>query len=172
MRIKHVTIHNWRSIRHLDIDVQPFMIFLGPNNCGKSNVLSALNLFFSPSEKADETDRCSTGGLDEDVSVEVEFDDLTEQDRTTFKQYILPGNYLRLVKTCPARAAGKGEYHGYRWVPEEEWLNPDSAGDYLNKEQLRFIRHTHCDIIEVYFPGPDRVTKAAVERSVAVPGSS
>lgn len=45
MRIKRVTIDHYRSIEHIDIDFpnnRPLILF-GPNNAGKTNVLSAIN---------------------------------------------------------------------------------------------------------------------------------
>ena len=163
MHIEHVNIRNWRSIRNLDIDFVPLMIFVGPNNCGKSNVLSALNFFFLPSEKAEEADICSAAEPHEDVSVEVTFCDLSDQDRTTFKQYVLPGGLLKVTRLCRAEGGGKGEYHGHRSLPEEEWLNPDKIGEYLTRDSINSIPHAHCDIAETYFPGSGRIKREMVE---------
>ena len=46
MKIKKVEISNWRSIVHETILFDDLMIFIGQNNHGKSNVLSALLFFF------------------------------------------------------------------------------------------------------------------------------
>jgi AAA15 family ATPase/GTPase len=46
-RIKSVHIENFRSIGILDVTISPFTVFVGKNDCGKSNVLRALNLFFN-----------------------------------------------------------------------------------------------------------------------------
>ncbi len=45
MRLKHISITKYRSIDHLEIDFpekRPVVLF-GPNNAGKSNILSAIN---------------------------------------------------------------------------------------------------------------------------------
>ena len=47
MKIEILVISNWRSIQYLEIEFQDLMIFIGQNNHGKSNVLSALLFFFS-----------------------------------------------------------------------------------------------------------------------------
>lgn len=44
MKIRHIHIHNHRSIRDLELDIQDWMVFLGPNNHGKSNPLNVLIL--------------------------------------------------------------------------------------------------------------------------------
>ena len=42
MVIKNVHIKNWRSIKEIELEYQKVMIFIGQNNHGKSNLLSAL----------------------------------------------------------------------------------------------------------------------------------
>jgi len=45
--IKSIHVENFRSIKSLDADLSQFAIFVGRNDCGKSNILRALNLFFN-----------------------------------------------------------------------------------------------------------------------------
>lgn len=45
--IKSIHIENFRSIKSIDADVTQLAIFVGRNDCGKSNILRALNLFFN-----------------------------------------------------------------------------------------------------------------------------
>jgi len=47
LKIKQVTIKNFRSIQHLTLDVSDMNVYSGLNDVGKSNVLKALNLFFN-----------------------------------------------------------------------------------------------------------------------------
>ena len=42
MRINRIEIENYRSIKHLELDVPQICALVGPNNAGKSNVLSIL----------------------------------------------------------------------------------------------------------------------------------
>jgi putative ATP-dependent endonuclease of OLD family len=44
MRVQRLHIENFRSIELIDIELQPFCAFIGPNNAGKSNILDALDL--------------------------------------------------------------------------------------------------------------------------------
>lgn len=46
-RIKSIHIENFRSIRSIDADLSQLAIFVGRNDCGKSNILRALDLFFN-----------------------------------------------------------------------------------------------------------------------------
>lgn len=45
--IKSIHIENFRSIKSIDADLSQLAIFVGRNDCGKSNILRALNLFFN-----------------------------------------------------------------------------------------------------------------------------
>ena len=47
IRIESIHIKNFRSIRNQRLNVSDFNIFIGTNDVGKSNVLKALNLFFT-----------------------------------------------------------------------------------------------------------------------------
>ena len=47
MVIEKIRIKNFRSILDETIELQDFNCFVGRNDCGKSNVLKALNLFFN-----------------------------------------------------------------------------------------------------------------------------
>jgi energy-coupling factor transporter ATP-binding protein EcfA2 len=44
MKISRVTVKNWRSIKHIDFYPSDMTVLIGPNNAGKTNILSALNL--------------------------------------------------------------------------------------------------------------------------------
>lgn len=44
MRIAKVIIENYRSIKHIEIDIKPLFGLIGANSAGKSNILRALNL--------------------------------------------------------------------------------------------------------------------------------
>ena len=56
MRIKKLKVHNYRSIRDLELECLSQVIMLGPNNHGKSNLLSALILLLSTGAKPVEQD--------------------------------------------------------------------------------------------------------------------
>lgn len=45
--IKSIHIENFRSIKAIDANLGQLAIFVGRNDCGKSNILRALNLFFN-----------------------------------------------------------------------------------------------------------------------------
>lgn len=58
MMINKITIKNFRSIKECTIDLQKYSLLVGANNVGKSNILKALQLFFSK-EKPTVDDFCN-----------------------------------------------------------------------------------------------------------------
>ncbi|MBA4013254.1 MAG: hypothetical protein C0481_15420 [Phenylobacterium sp.] len=46
-KIRSITIENFRSITELSMEATDLTVIVGDNDCGKSNVLRALNLFFN-----------------------------------------------------------------------------------------------------------------------------
>lgn len=72
MNITRIKIHNFRSIVEQEIFVQKFSLFIGANNAGKSTIMNAIRLFYGDFNwSADDFPK--TGGQDDDVWIEVEF---------------------------------------------------------------------------------------------------
>ena len=42
--ITKLIIDNFKAIEHLELDLRPFQVFVGPNDSGKSTILQALDL--------------------------------------------------------------------------------------------------------------------------------
>jgi CRISPR-associated exonuclease Cas4 len=138
MKILDLEIHNYRSIRHLKMKCEPLVVMLGPNNHGKSNILLAIEFALSTSVKALDSDFFAFRGDDDQLWVEVTFEALTEQERTTFKKYIRGDGTLRVRKS--ARLIGPGAievgYNGWVQEPEEEWLRGDNARQLANRDEV------------------------------------
>lgn len=163
MRIKKAHIENFRSIRKIDIDFENLMIFIGQNNHGKTNILLALDFFFDSASRLKTEDFFVYREVgDNKLLVEITFDELTDEEKTTFKKYLLTGDLLKVQKI--AKLDGEEitqEYHGYLEIPDEPWLNPDNISDFANREKLASIDSKYC--IMSYFPSSGRITKAQIE---------
>lgn len=152
MKIKRAKIHNWRSIRDLDISFQDMMVFIGQNNHGKSNVLSALLFFFGGIACAD---------LDynkdcDELFVEITFSDLDDHDKLQFSKYLTSESTITVRKSI---AKGESfEYHGYTQIPSEEWLKEENAANYTKREIIL------ATPLSPYVPG-GKLSKEAVKQS-------
>ncbi len=46
MKLKKVTIHNFRSIKHQTFKLHNYSLLIGANNSGKTNIIDALRIFY------------------------------------------------------------------------------------------------------------------------------
>lgn len=161
MKIEHVMIRNFRSIREMEIHFRPLMVFIGPNNHAKSNVLLALDFFFDAGAKLNLEDFfVHREPPDAAVVVEVQFCELTDQDRVTFRKYLVDGGKLKVQKIARIQNGSiVQEYHGYIETPKEPWLNPDKAGDYASRDAIAGLPEAFKSLL----PSSGRITKAQVE---------
>jgi len=90
MKIARVRIENFRSLKDVSIDFDSVTSFVGPNGVGKSSVLRALDWFFSPVGKSAvlDDDDVTNGCVGEKIRVEVQFDNLSTEDRTELGAYV------------------------------------------------------------------------------------
>lgn len=98
-RIKSVTIHNFRSIKEAKLDPYDYAMLVGANNAGKSNVFTALRIFYEDEIKFNgETDLPKFQREDEESWVEIEYL-LTDDEYNNLKdEYRGLGNILKVRK--------------------------------------------------------------------------
>ncbi len=128
MKIETVHISNWRSIKELAIKFQDLMVFIGQNNHGKSNILSALLFFFGEIKHQDLDFNKGT----QELYVEIIFSNLDDADKTTFSKYLTSDDKIRVRKS--AFINGSFEYHGYIENPIEEYLQESNASSFTKRE--------------------------------------
>jgi len=130
MKLKHVHISNFRSIDNIEFDCADLTIFVGKNSVGKSNVLSAIDLFFNTSDRIlTEGMYCTFAEEKDEIVVELTFDNLSEHERVgRLQKYVCqtfgPGMRVRKVVE---RENGKlkSYYHGWLEEPKVKWLQSD-----------------------------------------------
>ncbi|NPU86380.1 MAG: AAA family ATPase [Syntrophaceae bacterium] len=147
MKIREVIIQNWRSIGNIKLSVQDLMIFIGQNNHGKSNILSALLFFFGEIGLDDLDFKKDT----KELFVEVLFGDLDNSDRTTFKKYVTANNTIRVQKVATKEQISS--YHGYTETPMEDWLKEANIAAYAKREDAEKLP------LAQLLPGGGRITK-------------
>lgn len=150
MKIKSLSIKNWRSIKEMEISTQDLMIIIGQNNHGKSNLLSSILFFFG---EIKHQDLDFSQGASE-LFVEIEFENLDEQDLITFNKYVTNNNTIKVRKT--AHLGGSFEYNGWIATCEQDFLQENNAGNYTNRataESLPFYP---------YLPKTGKITKQQI----------
>ena len=72
MKISKIRIHNFRSIVDAEIEAHDFLMLVGANNAGKSNVINALRCFYDDIKWSNE-DFPKIGAGDDDSWIELTF---------------------------------------------------------------------------------------------------
>ncbi len=99
MRIKSIRVHNFRSIRDAFLDLFGYSILVGANNAGKTNILTALRIFYEDGIKFNEKVDFPKFETDDNESwIDTEFL-LSDNELKSLKEdYKNPGKLLKVRK--------------------------------------------------------------------------
>lgn len=161
MRLRKLTIENYRSISNVSLDGSPQVTLLGPNNHGKSNVLSALEFGLSTSAKPTEADFFAHRAQDDnELWVEMTFSNLTKQEKNTFKRYLLSDGAVCIRKTARLQNDSVDtSYNGWTEEPEDDWLRTENASNYTARDKVNDTP------LRDLVPQSGRITKAQIEQA-------
>ena len=84
MKIKRVQIENFRSIKSVDLNLMSYMVFVGKNNSGKSNLMKAIDVFFNDSVEFNDF-RKEKGKKIDQLSIIIHFSQLNEAEKELYK---------------------------------------------------------------------------------------
>lgn len=159
MRLQRLKVHNYRSIRDLDLECRNMVTLVGPNNHGKSNLLSAVEFGLSTSAKPTKEDFFAHRN-DNELWVEMTFCKLTDQEINTFKRYVRSDGTMCVRKSCRIQDGTLvTSYNGWLEQPDEHWLRRENAGEYANKEKIATTP------LKEFAPQDGRITKTMVEEA-------
>ncbi|MEM0201516.1 MAG: AAA family ATPase [Candidatus Micrarchaeaceae archaeon] len=99
MNIKSISIHNFRSLEDVKFDCYGYTVLVGANNAGKSNVLTALRIFYEDGIKYDEkSDFPKFQTKDNESWIEIEYSLTDDEFRNLKEEYKNPNGTLRVRK--------------------------------------------------------------------------
>lgn len=99
MQVVALSIHNFRSIKDLKIDLHDYTALVGGNNAGKSNVLTALRIFYEDDISFDEKIDFPKFQVEDNESwIDITFILNPEEYSSLKKEYQGPNNILRVRK--------------------------------------------------------------------------
>ena len=86
--IKKVKISNYRSIKKITVNFLPYMVFVGKNNSGKSNIMKALDIFFTDSAEINDF-RKEDGRLVKKLFIVIYFSNLNKREKVLYEGKLL-----------------------------------------------------------------------------------
>ena len=99
MKIKSVRIHNFRSIKDTEFGLNDYSVLVGANNSGKTNILTALRIFYEDGVKFNEKIDFPKFQTDDNESwIEIEYLLTDDEFKNLKDDYRNPGNVLRVRK--------------------------------------------------------------------------
>jgi len=144
MKLESISIKNFRCFDDVRIQIDDYTALIGPNGCGKSAVLSALNVFFAektsaiPSPHLLGSDVFHHHNHAAPIEIKLQFGSLTEEEQSALSNYVRAG---KLIVSAEAEFdAGKQcatvKQYGYRlgierFAPFFELLSNNSRIDAL-----------------------------------------
>jgi len=99
MKIKTITIHNFRSIKDVKINLYNYTLLVGANNAGKSNTLTALRMFYEDGIKFNENSDFPKFQTEDNESwIEIEYKLTNNEFKNLKDNYKGPNNTLKVRK--------------------------------------------------------------------------
>ncbi|NQV50453.1 MAG: AAA family ATPase [Candidatus Marinimicrobia bacterium] len=124
MKIRKIEVSNYKSLKDIIITPSDLFALVGRNNSGKSNVISALKLFFDGTVKGMSEETFYNKDQSKPIKIIITFEQLSAWEKTEFGSW-LNGNQLIVGREFSAN--GNGGYSvssiSIKSVPDVEWLN-------------------------------------------------
>jgi predicted ATP-dependent endonuclease of OLD family len=140
MKISHISIRNFRTFREFDADFRDYNVIIGPNNTGKSNLLHAIDTFYT--NKASIEDFKKNGSANpnnQEFSITLTYDNLSDDEKRELASYLLKNDIFKVIYrgTLSEDSGFLTEYHGY--ILESKFIFPDGFDDTV--EKILFSKH-------------------------------
>jgi hypothetical protein len=99
MKLRHMQVHNLRSMKDAEFGLENYCVLVGCNNAGKTNLLDAIRLFYEEGIKYDESrDGPTSGCSDGDSWIEMTYELQPAEEQALPAKYHLPGSHLKIRK--------------------------------------------------------------------------
>ncbi|MHA1439757.1 MAG: ATP-dependent nuclease [Promethearchaeota archaeon] len=117
MKIKEISIKNYRGIKELNLKFENLTVLIGKNGVGKSSILHALNFFKEQKYKLKIEDFYNKD-LKNNIEVSITFFELNDGEKTEFQSYI-HSDELKIIKIAEGDEKTNTpnisqKYHGQR----------------------------------------------------------
>lgn len=125
MKLRSIRVENFRSFRDQTIHLDDYACLVGPNGCGKSTVLLALNVFFRNSAASsanlleltkEDFHLCETN---QPIRITLTFNDLSDEAIDDFSAYVRHGQLVvsAVAEWSEQHQAAPVQQFGSRLVP-------------------------------------------------------
>ena len=111
MRIRQVTVKNFRSILDETLELDSLTALVGRNGAGKSTFLSAIDLFYDPSQSVTAVDFYAEE-VDRQITVSITYDNLNQLEEAEFSRYVENDTLTVILVVSHDSPKPSLKYHG------------------------------------------------------------
>src|SRR4030043_1161343 len=134
MKLKDIEIERFKTIENLTVSMSDMLIMVGENNCGKSNILRALELFYEDSVRGIDEECFCFKDCSFPISLTLTYDRIEEAEKNhpILKNWIYNGEIK--VKKVIQREENSAKYNmqffGWQAKPIEEHFDLSMFDEY------------------------------------------
>ena len=143
MKIKNISISNYRSIKKIELNMADILQLVGKNNAGKSNILNAIDIFFNISPSLTLQDFIYKNKYAV-IEIVVIFNKFNNTEKRLFAEYIVE-NEINIKLICEFNnAINKIQYSRYILIkiPKDKYLQKSQ----VNKKNINnWLKENTCD---------------------------
>lgn len=125
MKIKEISIKNYKSLKDVNITVDDVLAIVGQNNSGKSNILKALELFFEKNTKLVDLECFYNKDPENAIEIVLTFNKLNEWEKNIFNAFLNGENLILGRKIVCIDSSFSIDDFIETHVPKQKWLQQD-----------------------------------------------
>jgi putative ATP-dependent endonuclease of OLD family len=160
MKLRYFKAQRFRSLKEFELNVDDFLVLIGENNHGKSNIFYALDLLLSSTVRGVNSDFFYKYVTDNPIILTSRFEDLTTEEMEKLEPWTVDRT-LTISKEYFLDSAGKVtvNYYALMEEPEDEWLSEDFE-DYSNRGTIAPLP------ISEFIPPSGKITKLIYKQAI------
>lgn len=134
MKLKEFRIEKYRTVENLTLSMADLLILIGENNCGKSNILRALELFYQDSVRGIDEECYCFKDCSTPISIALTYDRIEDLE----KQHKVLGNWIyndeikvkKIIQQDPDTGKHTMQFFGWQAKPAEVHFDLDRFDEY------------------------------------------
>jgi putative ATP-dependent endonuclease of the OLD family len=134
MKLKTIEIEKFKTIENVSASMSDMLIMVGENNCGKSNILRALELFYQDSVRGVDEECFCFKNCSLPISLTLTYDHLEEDEKNhlILKNWIYSGTIKvkKVIQLEDSSAKYNMQFFGWQAMPVEEHFDLSRFDEY------------------------------------------
>jgi len=145
MKLNKIEIKKYRTIKNLSLSLADLLILIGENNCGKSNILRAIELFYQDSVRGIDDECYYFKDCGTPISIALTYDRIedAEKEQRVLKNWIYNEEIKvkKIIQQDPETGKYSMQFFGWQAKPVQEYFDLSRFDEY--KAQIKQLVKEH-----------------------------